>query len=42
MSHYFPIKARYVEIIIEGYDLPEDHSGYGHPAWIFVDEIEVN
>ena len=37
-----PIKARYVEIIIEGYDLPEDHSGYGHPAWIFVDEIEVN
>lgn len=37
-----PVKARYVEIIIEGYDLPEDHSGYGHPAWIFVDEIEVN
>ncbi|MBR3698660.1 MAG: family 20 glycosylhydrolase [Bacteroidales bacterium] len=37
-----PIKARYFEIIIEGYDLPEDHSGYGHPAWIFVDEIEVN
>ena len=39
---FVPIKARYVEIIIEGYDLPEDHSGYGHPAWIFVDEIEVN
>lgn len=36
-----PIKARFVEVVITGHDLPEDHSGYGHPAWIFVDEIEV-
>ena len=37
-----PVTARYVEVIIEGFNLPEDHSGYGNPAWIFVDEIEVN
>ena len=36
-----PVTARYVEIVINGYDLPEDHSGYGNPGWIFVDEIEV-
>jgi len=36
-----PVTARYVEVVIEGNDLPEDHSGYGNPAWIFVDEIEV-
>ena len=36
-----PITAKYVEVIISGYDLPEDHSGFGHPAWIFIDEIEV-
>ena len=36
-----PVKAKYVEVIITGYDLPEDHSGFGYPAWIFVDEIEV-
>ena len=36
-----PITARFVEVVIKGNDLPEDHSGYGHPAWIFVDEIEV-
>ena len=37
-----PVKAKYVEVIISGYDLPEDHSGFGYPAWIFVDEIEVD
>ena len=37
-----PVAARYVEVLIEGFDLPEDHSGYGNPAWLFVDEIEVN
>ena len=37
-----PVTAKYVEVIISGYDLPEDHSGFGYPAWIFVDEIEVN
>ena len=36
-----PITAKYVEVVISGYDLPEDHSGFGNPAWIFVDEIEV-
>ena len=36
------VKARHVEIIIQGFDLPEDHSGFGNPAWLFVDEIEIN
>ncbi len=36
-----PVTARYVEVIIKDHQLPEDHDGYGYPAWIFVDEIEV-
>ena len=36
-----PVTTKYVEVVISGYDLPEDHSGFGNPAWIFVDEIEV-
>ena len=36
-----PVTARFVEVVVTGHDLPEDHSGYGNPAWIFVDEIEV-
>jgi hexosaminidase len=36
-----PLTTRYVEVVIEGRDLPEDHSGYGNPAWLFVDEIEI-
>ena len=36
-----PVKARFVEVVIDGFDLPEDHDGFGNPAWIFVDEIEV-
>jgi len=36
-----PVMAGYIEIVISGHDLPEDHSGFGNPAWIFVDEIEV-
>ena len=36
-----PITVRYVEVVIVGNDLPEDHSGYGNPAWLFVDEIEI-
>ena len=36
-----PVTAKYVEVVISGYDLPEDHGGFGNPAWIFVDEIEV-
>ena len=34
-------KTHYVEIIIEPFECPEGHSGYGYPAWIFVDEIGV-
>ena len=37
-----PVTAKYVEVVISGYDLPEDHSGFGNPAWIFVDEIEID
>lgn len=37
-----PVTARYVEVIVKDHMLPEDHDGYGYPAWIFVDEIEVN
>ena len=37
-----PVMARYVEVIVKDHMLPEDHDGYGHPAWIFVDEIEIN
>ena len=36
-----PVTARFVEVVIAGHDLPEDHSGFGNPAWIFIDEIEV-
>ena len=36
-----PVTARYVEVIVKDHMLPEDHDGYGYPAWIFVDEIEV-
>ena len=37
-----PVAARFVEVIIKDHMLPEDHDGYGYPAWIFVDEIEIN
>ena len=36
------VTAKFVEVVISGYDLPEDHSGFGNPAWIFVDEIEID
>jgi len=36
-----PVTASYVEIVIKGFDLPQDHSGFGNPAWVFVDELEV-
>ena len=38
---FSPVKTRYVEVIVEPFDCPEGHSGYGYPAWIFVDEIGV-
>ena len=36
-----PVNTRYVEVIVTPYDCPEGHSGYGYPAWIFVDEVGV-
>ena len=36
-----PVTARYVEVIVKDHMLPEDHDGYGYPAWIFIDEIEI-
>lgn len=37
------VKARYLKIKAENFGLlPEDHAGAGKPAWLFVDEIEVN
>ena len=36
-----PVNTRYVEVIVTPFDCPEGHSGYGYPAWIFVDEIGV-
>lgn len=35
-------KARYVEVIIKGGKLPAWHGGAGSPAFLFVDEIEIN
>lgn len=34
--------ARFVNVVIEPHMCPEGHSGYGYPAWIFVDEIKIN
>ena len=36
-----PVTARYVELVVEPFDCPKGHSGYGYPAWIFVDEIVI-
>lgn len=35
-------KAKFVNVIIEPFMCPEGHSGYGYPAWIFVDELKIN
>ena len=34
--------ARYINVVIEPNMCPEGHSGYGYPAWIFVDELSIN
>lgn len=34
--------ARYVNVVIEPFMCPEGHSGYGYPAWIFIDELKLN
>lgn len=36
-----PQQARYVKVYISGHQLPKGHTGYGYPAWLFVDEISV-
>ena len=36
-----PVTARYLRVCVTGHQLPEGHTGFGHPAWLFVDEIEV-
>ena len=36
-----PVKARYVEVIIRGGNLPKWHSGAGKPGYIFIDEIDI-
>jgi len=38
---FSPIKTRYVRVYISGHQLPKGHTGYGYPAWSFVDEISV-
>ena len=38
-----PVKARYVKIkALSDRDMPEWHGGKGYPAFIFVDELEIN
>ena len=36
-----PVTTRFVEVVIEPFDCPKGHAGYGYPAWIFLDEIEI-
>ena len=36
------VSTQYVNVIIEPFMCPEGHSGYGYPAWIFIDELSIN
>ena len=36
-----PVTAQYLKVHITGHQLPKGHTGFGYPAWLFVDEIEV-
>ena len=36
------VKTHYIEVIIKGSKLPKWHGGAGNPAFMFVDEIELN
>ena len=38
---FAPVKARYVEVIIKSDKLPAWHGGAGYPAFLFVDEINI-
>ena len=38
-----PVKARYVKVkALSDRDMPDWHGGKGYPAFIFVDELEIN
>lgn len=38
-----PVTARYIKLIAKNYGkIPEGKPGAGNPAWLFVDEIQVN
>ena len=40
---FTPVKARFVKILaLSDRDMPEWHGGKGYPAFIFVDELEIN
>ena len=38
---FAPVKARYVEVIINSKQTTKWHGGAGSPAFLFVDEIEI-
>lgn len=38
---FSPVTTRYIEIVVEPFDCPKGHDGYGYPAWIFVDELGI-
>ncbi|RTL61007.1 MAG: beta-N-acetylhexosaminidase [Sphingobacteriales bacterium] len=40
---FAPLQTRFVKVLIKNYGtIPAGNPGGGHPAWLFVDEIEVN
>ncbi len=43
MTVGFPaVQARYVKLVIENHgNIPPGHPGAGNPAWLFVDEVEI-
>ena len=42
-AEFSPVKARYVKILaLSDRDMPKWHGGRGLPAFIFVDELEIN
>jgi hexosaminidase len=41
--HFQTINTRYLRILIKNFGkIPAGNPGAGTPAWLFVDEIEVN
>lgn len=40
---FAPLQTRFVKVVVKNYGvIPAGNAGGGHPAWLFVDEIEVN